>query len=132
MNPFLGRIIRDFPSLKCQQFHHQSLVESLSKGTHSVTPGSGRPGVTTVRENRYICVTARPSSLRVATSSGIVKSRQAFCKNLHESHKYFIKPSIQVPLTSLHIRARLQWGQYYIHWSPQKPLYSFSMIPDSV
>ncbi|GFV56711.1 transposable element Tcb2 transposase [Trichonephila clavipes] len=80
-------------------------------------PVSGRPRVTTPREDRYLVISARRqkgstagalgSALTVAT--GVRISRQIVYRRLNHGGLYARRPAVCIPLTSAHKRARLNW-----------------------
>ncbi|GFV56493.1 transposable element Tcb2 transposase [Trichonephila clavipes] len=81
--------------------------------------------VTTPRQDRYLVISARRqrgstaralgSALTVAT--GIQISRQNVYRRLSHSGLYARRPSVCIPLTSAHKRARLNWSLKHQHWS---------------
>ncbi|GFS63237.1 transposable element Tcb2 transposase [Trichonephila clavipes] len=81
-------------------------------------PVSGRPRVTTPRQDRYLVISARRqsgstaralgSALTVAT--GIRISRQTVYRRLNPAGLYAGRPEVCIPLTSAHKRARLNWS----------------------
>ncbi|GFV39782.1 transposable element Tcb2 transposase [Trichonephila clavipes] len=86
---------------------------------------SGRPRVTTLRQDQYLAISARRqrgstaralgSALTVAT--GIRISRHTFYKRLNHDGLYARRPAVCIPLTSAHKRARLNWSLKHQHWS---------------
>ncbi|GFU66131.1 transposable element Tcb2 transposase [Trichonephila clavipes] len=81
-------------------------------------PVSGRPRVTTRRQDRYLVISARHqrgstvralgSALTVAT--GIRISRQTVYRRLNHAGLYARRPEVCITLTSAHKRARLNWS----------------------
>ncbi|GFW02870.1 transposable element Tcb2 transposase [Trichonephila clavipes] len=86
-------------------------------------PVSGRPRVTTPRQDRYLVISARRqrgstaralgSALTVAT--GIRISRQTVYRRLNHSGLYARRPAVCIPLTSALKRARLNWSLKHQH-----------------
>ncbi|GFY28100.1 transposable element Tcb2 transposase [Trichonephila clavipes] len=91
-------------------------------------PVSGRPRVTTPRQDRYLVISARRqrsstaktlgSALIVAT--GIRISRQTVYRRLNRASMYARRPAVCIRLTSAHKRARLNWSLKHQHWSVRK------------
>ncbi|GFX08848.1 transposable element Tc1 transposase [Trichonephila clavipes] len=88
-------------------------------------PVSGRPRVITPRQDRYLVISARRqrgstartlgSALTVATGKRI--SRQTVYRRLNHVGLYARRPTLCIPLTSAHNRARLNWSLKHQHWS---------------
>ncbi|GFU63514.1 transposable element Tcb2 transposase [Trichonephila clavipes] len=88
-------------------------------------PVSGRPRVTTPRQDRYLVISARHqmgstarelgSALTVAT--GIRISRQTVYRRLNYASLHARRPAVCIPLTSAHKLACLNWSLKHRHWS---------------
>ncbi|GFW42312.1 cytoplasmic dynein 2 heavy chain 1 [Trichonephila clavipes] len=88
-------------------------------------PVPGRQRVTTLRQDRYLVISARRqrsstaralgSALTVAT--GIRISRQTVYRRLNHASLYARRPAVCIPLTSAHKRALLNWSLKHQHWS---------------
>ncbi|KFM70818.1 Transposable element Tcb2 transposase, partial [Stegodyphus mimosarum] len=110
---------------------NQSVISRLwqrfQRTGDSVTrrPVSGRPRVTTPRQDRYLVISARRqrgstaialgSALTVAT--GIRISRQTVYRRLNHAGLYVRRPTVCISLTSAQKRARLNWSLKHQHWS---------------
>ncbi|KFM63642.1 Transposable element Tcb2 transposase, partial [Stegodyphus mimosarum] len=109
---------------------NQSVISRLwqrfqRKGDVTRRPVSGRPRVTTSRQDRYLAISARRqrgstaralgSALTVAT--GIRISRQTVYRRLNHASLYARRPPVSIPLTSAQKRARLNWSLKHQHWS---------------
>ncbi|KFM57858.1 Transposable element Tcb2 transposase, partial [Stegodyphus mimosarum] len=88
-------------------------------------PVSGRPRVTTSRQDQYLVISARRqrgstvralgSALTLAT--GIRISRQTVYRRLNHAGLYARRPAVCIPLTSAQKHARLNWSLKHRHWS---------------
>ncbi|GFY11730.1 transposable element Tcb2 transposase [Trichonephila clavipes] len=131
-----GRIVRMLESSRSQTEVSrilnvdQSVISRLCQRfqrTGDVTrqPVSGRPRVTTSRQDLYLVISARRqrgstaralgSVLTVAT--GIRISKQTIYRRLNHTGLYTRRPAVCIPLTSAHKRARLNWSLKHQHWS---------------
>lgn len=109
---------------------NQSVISRLwqrFQRTGDVTrrPVSGRPRVTTPRQDRYLVISARRQRGSTATSlgsaltvaTGIRISRQTVYRRLNHAGLYARRPAVCIPLTSAQKRARLNWSLKHQHWS---------------
>ncbi|KFM69679.1 Transposable element Tc1 transposase, partial [Stegodyphus mimosarum] len=109
---------------------NQSVISRLwqrFQRTGDVTrrPVSGRPRVTTPRQDRYLVIsgrrqrgsTARALSLAFTVVTGIRISRQTVYRRLNHAGMYARRPAVCILLTSAQKRARLNWSLKHQHWS---------------
>ncbi|GFV76901.1 transposable element Tcb2 transposase [Trichonephila clavipes] len=84
---------------------------------------SGRPRVTTPRQDRYLVIsvrrqrgsTARALGSALTVAKGIRISRQTVYMRLNHAGLYSRRPAVYIPFTSAHKRARLNWGLKHQH-----------------
>ncbi|GFV50486.1 transposable element Tcb2 transposase [Trichonephila clavipes] len=84
-------------------------------------PVSGRPRVTTPRQDQYLEIRARRqrgSTARALGSAltGIRISRQTVYRRLNHAGLYARRPAVYITLTSAYKRARLNWSLKLQHW----------------
>ncbi|KAG1670904.1 hypothetical protein GQR58_016621 [Nymphon striatum] len=88
-------------------------------GLYSETPRSGRPVLTTPRDDRYLmnlCLRNRFHSARrlnndFAAATGVIVSTQTIRNRLHRANMHARRPAQCVPLTPAHGRIRLNWAR---------------------
>ncbi|GFW32138.1 transposable element Tcb2 transposase [Trichonephila clavipes] len=86
-------------------------------------PVSGRPRVTTPRQDRHLVISARrqrDSTARALGSAltvapGIRISRQTVYRRLNHAGLYARRPAVCISLTSAHKRSRLNWSLKHQH-----------------
>ncbi|GFX62941.1 HTH_Tnp_Tc3_2 domain-containing protein [Trichonephila clavipes] len=89
---------------------------------------TGRPGVTTLNEDRYLAVTAKSNrrstasdqSRQLSSATGTTVSRQTVYRRLGHIGLYICRPVRCVPLTATHNRLRLNWSTEHALWTPQQ------------
>ncbi|GFY00239.1 transposable element Tcb1 transposase [Trichonephila clavipes] len=111
----------------------QSVISRLwqrfqDDGNVSRCYSTGRPRVTTPKEDRYFSITAKrnrrstaselPRQLSSATITTI--SRQTVYRRLGHIGLYARRPVRCVPLTATHCRLRLTWSRDHAFWTPQQ------------
>ena len=108
----------------------QSVISRLwrrfqDEGNVTRRPIQGRPRVTTVRQDRYLQLTAkrqktlpaRQLSNQLAATSGTRVSRQTVYRRLKKVGLYARRPAVCVPLTPASRRARLNWSREHRNWT---------------
>ncbi|GFU21879.1 transposable element Tcb2 transposase [Trichonephila clavipes] len=111
------RILNVDQSRLCQRFQRT--------GDVTLQPVSGRPRVTTPRQDRYLVIsarrqrgsTARALGSALTVTTGIRISRQTVYRRLNHAGLYARRLAVCIPLTSAHKRARLNWSLKHQHWS---------------
>ncbi|GFV89108.1 transposable element Tcb2 transposase [Trichonephila clavipes] len=86
---------------------------------------SGRPRVTTPRQDRYLVKsaqrqrgsTARALGSALTVATGIRILRQTVYRRLKHTGLYARRPAVCIPLTSAQKRARLNWSLKHQQWS---------------
>ncbi|GFV01422.1 transposable element Tcb1 transposase [Trichonephila clavipes] len=89
---------------------------------------TGRPGVTTPNEDRYLAVTAKRNRRRttsdlsrhLSSATGTTVSRQTVYRRLGHICLYARRPVRCVPLTATHCHLRLTWSKEHVLWTPQQ------------
>ncbi|GFY35754.1 transposable element Tcb2 transposase [Trichonephila clavipes] len=87
-------------------------------------PVSGRPRVTTPSQDLYLVIsapsqrgsTARALGSALTVATGIRISRQTVYRRLNHAGLYARRPTVCIPLTFAHKRARLNWNLKHQHW----------------
>jgi transposase len=110
-------VSRNVVSYLWKQFQQNGSIERR--------PVNGRPRATTVREDRFITITAKRNreftarrlSNELASSSGTRISRFTIYRRLHAAGLYARRPMVCVPLTNSHRRERLNWARDHHTWS---------------
>ncbi|GFT59030.1 transposable element Tcb2 transposase [Trichonephila clavipes] len=108
----------------------QSVISRLGQRfqrTGDVTrpSASGRPRVTTPRQDRYMIIsaqrqrgsTARALGSELTVATGIRISRQTVYRRVNHAGLYARRPAVCISLTSSHKRARLNWSLKHKLWS---------------
>ncbi|GFT54095.1 HTH_Tnp_Tc3_2 domain-containing protein [Trichonephila clavipes] len=88
---------------------------------------TGRPRVTTPKEDRYLAVTAKRKrwstasdlSRQLSSATGMTVSRRTVYRRLGQLGLYARRPVRCVPLTTTHCRLRLTWRREHALWTPQ-------------
>ncbi|KFM64779.1 Transposable element Tcb1 transposase, partial [Stegodyphus mimosarum] len=89
---------------------------------------TGRPRVTTPKEDRYLAVkakrdrrsTASGLSRQLSSATGTTISRQTVYRHLGQIGLYARRSVRCVPLTATHCRLRLAWSREHALWTPQQ------------
>ncbi|GFY09186.1 HTH_Tnp_Tc3_2 domain-containing protein [Trichonephila clavipes] len=111
----------------------QSVISRLwqriqEDGNVSRCYSTGRPRVTTPREDRYLAVTAKRNrrstasdlSRQLSSATGKTVSRQTVYRRLGHIGLYARRPVRCAPLTATHCRLRLTWSREHALWTPQQ------------
>lgn len=109
----------------------QSVISRLwqrfqEDGNVSRRYSTGRPLVTTPRDDRYLAITAKRSrrstasdlSRQLSSATGTTVSRQTVYRRLGQHGLYARRPVRCVPLTATHCRRRLAWCREHVIWTP--------------
>ncbi|GFX62012.1 HTH_Tnp_Tc3_2 domain-containing protein [Trichonephila clavipes] len=113
----------------------QSVISGLwqrfqDDGNVSRYYSTGRPRVTTPKEDRYIYLavtakrnrrsTASDLSRLLSSATGTTVSRQTVYRRLGRIGLYARRPVRCVPLTATHYRLRFTWSREHALWTPQQ------------
>ena len=98
--------------------------------------GTGRPRVTTLRDDRYLAITAKRSrrsttsnlSRQLSAATGTTVSRQTVYRRLGDIGLYARRPVRCVPFTATHCRQRLPWSREHATWTSSQ--WARVMFPD--
>lgn len=97
-------------------------------GSADARPRSGRPRVTTRRQDRYLqlsalrdrAVTSRTLRSNLRTAVNVTISRDTVRRRLHETELHSRVPAICLPLTPRHRRARSAFCRQHQRWNRQQ------------
>lgn len=100
----------------------------LTTGLTTEAPRSGRPRITTRRQDRMVVLNARRhpfinstqlrADLRAAANLNV--SNQTIRNRLHEANIHSRRPAVGPILTQAHRRARTAWCRTHQHWTRQQ------------
>ncbi|GBL86046.1 hypothetical protein AVEN_89098-1 [Araneus ventricosus] len=90
--------------------------------------GSGRRRITTTVDDCYLLqcsrhrrtLTARQLASQLSAAAGRPISRPTVARRLHEGELFARRPVVCVPLSPVHVRARLHWAREHRSWTPEQ------------